>query len=226
MCGRMNITDNEGIRLLMELVGMPSWPSIQARYNVAPSAQLDVVVRATDSKGEAASLEHMEGHWGLIPPWARPGQFSSPLINARSETVWEKPSFRNLIKHQRVCVPINGFYEWHREKSAKIPYFIKPADTRAMLIAGIYQRSADRTDITLLTTAANELMAPVHHRMPVVINSDQVDEWLHNDDPEILNQLMQPAANDVLTLQQVSDYVNNAKNEGPECVAAAGGSLL
>lgn len=222
MCGRMNITDNEGIRLLMELVGMPSWPSIQARYNVAPSATLDVVVRNSESD----ALDHLEGHWGLVPPWAKPGQFSSPLINARSETVWEKPSFRNLIKHQRVCVPVNGFYEWHREKSTKVPYFISPAASSAMFIAGIYQRSADRTDITLLTTAANQLMAPVHHRMPVIIDVENVAEWLFNDDPTTLDQLMQPAANDVLQVLQVSDHVNNARNEGPECVAAAGGGLL
>lgn len=224
MCGRMNITDNEGIRLLMELVGMPSWPSIQARYNVAPSATLDVVARDTSTDDE--TLIHMAGHWGLIPPWARPGQFSSPLINARSETVWEKPSFRNLIKRQRVCVPITGFYEWHREKSTKVPYFISPTDDKNMLLAGIYQSNADRTDITLLTTAANDLMAPVHHRMPVIISVENVADWLFNDDPELLNQLMQPAANDVLKLQQVSDHVNNAKNDGPACVAVVGGDLL
>jgi len=215
MCGRMNITDNEGIRLLMELVGMPSWPTIQARYNVAPTAQLDVLIR------DQESLTHQSAHWGLIPPWAKPGQFSSPLINARAETVWEKPSFRNLVKHQRLCVPVTGFYEWRREKSVKTAYYITPAKTDAMFIAGLFQRGPERTDMTLLTTAANQSMAAVHHRMPVIITPDQVHDWLTNDDPDTLNQLMQPAANDFLSMNAVGNYVNNARNEGPECIAAA-----
>jgi len=215
MCGRMNITDNEGVRLLMELVGMPTWPAIQARYNIAPAALLDVAIRDNDS------VAHLAGHWGLIPSWAKPGQFSSPLINARAETVWQKPSFRHLVKQQRLCVPVTGFYEWKREKSGKTAFYISPTDAEAMFLAGLFQHGPTRNDVTLLTTAANEKMSSVHHRMPVIIQPEDVAEWLGNDDPERLNELMQPAANDLLTLRQVSDYVNNARNEGPECVAAA-----
>ena len=222
MCGRVNITDNEGVRLLMELVGMSSWPSIQERYNVAPSAILDGLVWND-------GLEHATLQWGLIPAWAKPGQFSSPLINARSETVWEKPSFRNLIKNQRVCVPVTGFYEWHRSKGAKQPHYIRPANDESMFLAGIYQRtktgdSQSRNDLSLLTVEANESMAAVHHRMPVIIPPDAVSAWLSTDEPtdrELLDSLMQPAANDYLSFQKVSDYVNNARNEGPECVASA-----
>ena len=221
MCGRMNITDNEGVRLLMELVGMPSWPSIQARYNVAPTAVLDTVARDVNAE---STLTHLQCHWGMVPVWAKPGQFSSPLINARSETVWQKPSFRNLIKHQRVCVPINGFYEWRRQGKTKTPFYIYPANGKAMFVAGIYQKSTDtRCDVTLLTTAANAAMAPIHHRMPVIIESDAVNEWLYNDDSAALNSLMQPAHNELLTFKEVGNYVNNARNEGPECIEAAAG---
>lgn len=221
MCGRVNITDNEGVRLLMELVGMPSWPSIQERYNIAPSAQLDGLVWND-------GLEHSLLHWGLVPAWAKPGQFASPLINARSETVWEKPSFRNLVKNQRVCVPVTGFYEWHRNKGQKTPHYIYPANNESMFLAGIYQRtktgdSTSRHDVSLLTVEANQRMAEVHHRMPVIIPPEAVTTWLSNDTPtdrELLDSLMQPAANDYLAFRQVSDYVNNARNEGPDCIAA------
>ena len=220
MCGRVNVTDNEGVRLLMELVGMPSWPAIQARYNVAPSAQLDGLVW---DKG----LGHQTLHWGLVPVWAKPGQFSSPLINARSETVWEKPSFRNLVKNQRVCIPVTGFYEWQRSGKEKSPYFIYPSANQAMFIGGIYQQTAQtdgstRCDLSLLTTEANQRMAEVHHRMPVIIQPDQVHTWLSNDEPadkDSLNALMRPAANDFLAFRRVGNYVSNARNEGPECVA-------
>ena len=173
MCGRMNITDNEGVRLLMELVGMPSWPTIQARYNVAPTAILDALARDRDKPDQ---LVHLECQWGLVPVWAKPGQFSSPLINARAETVWEKPSFRNLVRHQRVCVPINGFYEWRRERKNKTPFYIYPKERKAMFVAGLYQNSPDsHADVTLLTTAANTAMAPIHHRMPVIIDPAAVN---------------------------------------------------
>jgi len=217
MCGRMNITDNEGIRLLMDLVGMPSWPSIQARYNVAPTASLDVLARDP----ERDVITHLDAHWGLIPVWAKPGQFSSPLINARSETVWEKPSFKNLVKRQRICIPITGFYEWHRAAKKKTPFFIYPADNKAMLIAGIYQKSSERIDVSILTTNANAAMAPIHHRMPVIITADAANEWLLNDDVDVLNNLMHNPNENVLAFREVSNFVNNARNEGPECVLAA-----
>lgn len=219
MCGRMNISDNEGIRLLMELVGMPSWPSIQARYNVAPTAMLDTLIREADNH---TSLTHANMHWGLIPVWAKPGQFKSPLINARAETVWEKPSFKNLIKRQRVCIPINGFYEWQRSKNEKIPYFIYPEKSSAMLLAGIYQKSKDaRYEVSVLTTQANASMAAIHHRMPVILDVEAANEWLLNDDVNALNTLMQKPEDNQLKLRQVSSFVNNARNEGPECIEAA-----
>jgi len=218
MCGRLNITDNEGIRLLMELVGMPSWPTIQARYNVAPTALLDTLAKDPHSNTD---ISHVSANWGLIPVWAKPGQFSSPLINARAETVWEKPSFKNLIKRQRACIPINGFYEWNRSAKQKIPHYIFPAQDQAMFIAGIFQKSAEsRIDLSLLTTQANAAMAPIHHRMPVIIPADGVKEWLCNDDATVLNDLMFATNDGVLASREVSSYVNNARNEGPECIAA------
>lgn len=215
MCGRVNVTDNEGVRLLMELVGMPSWPTIQARYNIAPTQALDVLA------GSELQLQHNVMNWGIVPSWAKPGQFNRPLINARSETIWEKPSFKQLIKNQRVLVPITGFYEWHRVDDTKTPYYIYPAGAAAMFLAGIYQTNNDGvTEVSLITTAANDTMARVHHRMPVIVKPDLVPVWLGNSSQEELNQLMQPAANDSLNMHEVSNFVNSSRNQGEECSKA------
>lgn len=223
MCGRMNITDNEGIRLLMELIGMPSWPSIQARYNVAPSASLDVLLASSDSESDPTEASHHTAHdtmhWGLIPPWAREGQFKRPLINARSETMREKPSFRNLVDGNRALVPITGFYEWLRKGNTRQPYYFHPSDNTAMLVAGLYQENAKgEREITLLTTAANDTMAAVHHRMPVIIKPEDAITWLSDQNDSVIDKLMQPAANEYLSLYEVDSYVSNARNEGAQCV--------
>lgn len=233
MCGRMNITDNEGIRLLMEMIGMPSWPSIQARYNIAPSASLDVLYTpAAGSANESANevgnevadiAVHGSMHWGLVPPWAKAGQFKRPLINARSETVREKPSFRNLVDGQRALVPITGFYEWLRKGDSRQPFYFHATDKTAMLIAGLYQENANgEREITLLTTAANDTMAAVHHRMPVIIKPDDALTWLTDQSADqsasVIDKLMQPAANDYLSLYEVDSYVSNARNEGEQCM--------
>lgn len=240
MCGRVNITDNEGIRLLLSMLGLAldgksdTWQDLN-RFNVAPTARVQCLVSTPPEKTAALELRHC--HWGLVPVWARPGQFKSPLINARSETVHEKPSFRNLIKHQRLLLPVTGFYEWRRDKSNKTPFYIYPTDEQPMLLAGVFQVSRKRTDATdrrdpieaetatvettdfaLLTTAANDEMARVHDRMPVIISPDKAGAWLLDDDRDNLDELMQPAGNDYLSFRQVSPYVNNARNDGPACV--------
>lgn len=235
MCGRMNITDNEGIRFLMDLVGMPFWPSAGPRFNVSPSQSLDVLVRATDDGDDAdentvvSSYQHREMTWGMVPPWARDGQFKRPLINARSETVREKPSFRHLIGPNRCLVPVTGFYEWQRTGGSKRPYYIYPAEGRAMLFGALYQMVDEKMQVTLLTTAANDAMSAVHHRMPVIIGNEDVDTWLglakssagnpanQQDNQETVDRLMAPVHDTWLTMHEVSSYVSNARNLGPEC---------
>ena len=222
MCGRMNITDNEGIRLLMDLVGMPLWPTITPRFNVAPTQTIDVLLSADDTVG----LQHQSMHWGIVPTWAKPDQFQRPLINARSETVREKPSFRHLIDGSRCLVPVTGFYEWHRKGSDKRPFYIYPGQNdgansgqhRAMFFGALYQRGKDDAlQTTLLTTAANETMANVHHRMPVIIEPQDCLNWLAGTDRDEIDALMQPASNDTLAMHEVSSYVSNARNQGPDC---------
>ncbi len=226
MCGRINVSDNEGVRLLLAMLGMEVWPSRDPRYNIAPTQTLDVVLW----DHETPSLQPMK--WGLMPKWAKPGKFSAPLINARSETIWEKPSFRHLITQYRVLVPINGFYEWHRQGKTKTPFYFQPVEHKAMFLAAIYQpspeetqaadtspeQSANKAQVCLVTTDANDTMQAVHHRMPVILDAESAMRWITPSDHEVIEKLMKPAGNDVLQQTQVGDYVNSSRNEGEQCI--------
>ena len=218
----MNITDNEGILILMDMIGMPTWSSIQARYNVSPTASIETL-HACD-EASSGTFTQTQMHWGLIPPWAKEGQFKRPLINARSETVREKPSFRHLVDANRCLVPVTGFYEWKREGKSKRPFYIFPATANAMFFGGLYQlNSAGNPEVTLLTTAANDSMSEVHDRMPVIIQPADAIQWISRTDgdgeneSDLIDALMQPVGNDVLEMYEVSAFVSNARNEGAQC---------
>ncbi len=221
MCGRINVSDNEGVRLLLAMLGMEVWPSRDPRFNIAPSQSLDVVRWQEDAPA------HKTMKWGLLPAWAKPGKFSAPLINARSETIHEKPSFKHLINSHRVLIPINGFYEWRRTGKIKEAHYIHPAEGEAMFVGGLYQpapkaadgEKAERDQVCVVTIESNETMAKVHHRMPIILSPDKALEWIKAVDQDSIDALMQPASNDALIIDEVSDYVNSARNEGPECIA-------
>lgn len=216
MCGRMNVSDNEGVRWLMDYIGMPLWPDFNPRYNISPSSSIHCITRQPQqSKGIQVQL----CQWGIIPVWAKPGQFSKPLINARAETVFEKPSFKNLVKHQRVCVPVTGYYEWLRDKGQAIPYFIYAQNQPGLFLGGIYQKTSEtKYDLAILTVDANHSLSAIHHRMPVVIPPESVTRWLEDDDQQQLTDMMTPAGDNTLAFHQVSTYVNKAGNEGAECI--------
>lgn len=216
MCGRMNVHDHQGVQQLLDRIGLSLQPErFTARHNIAPGAELITVF---DSDG--LRLAQME--WGIVPPWAKPGKFTGPLINARAETIREKPSFKKLVVGQRAVIPVNGFYEWRRSKEAKIPYYFKPSDAGAIALAGIYQVSGDGVmQCCVITTEANGLMAPIHNRMPVVIAPEAIQQWLASDERDVIDSLMKPAPESVLECYRVTKYVNNARNEGPECIAPA-----
>ena len=221
MCGRINVSDNEGVRLLLAMLGMEVWPSREPRFNVAPTQSLDVVQWQNE-------LILTPMRWGLTPTWAKPGQFSAPLINARSETIRQKPSFRKLIADRRVVIPINGFYEWHREGKAKRPLYIDAANHPALLLAGIFQepkptessteQNIGQPAVCVVTTAANETMQPIHHRMPLILSPADALTWIQESDTALIDSLMRPASNDALRIKQVGSYVNSTRNQGPQCL--------
>jgi len=217
MCGRMNISDHEGIQWLLDQLGLVL-PEEQftPKYNVSPTAAIwGVLVSRT-----ATTLEPMQ--WGFIPPWAKEGQFKRPLFNARSETIWEKPSFKNLIRRYRGIVPVNGFYEWQKQGTSRIANYITLKDSQAMGLAAIIQSHSDGySQACLITTDANTQMQPVHNRQPVIIKPEDMDIWLNDDNPDNVNRCLEGLPDGAFEIRKISDYVNNARNDGPECLQDA-----
>ena len=214
MCGRLNISDHKGVSWLMTQLGLSLEPEkFSPNHNVAPTAAL---WGATMWQHDV-SLQPMP--WGFVPPWAKKGQFEKPLFNARSETIWEKASFKNLIRRYRGIVFANGFYEWKRNGKERLPYYVTLKDEPAMALAAIIQEHGDGYhQICLITTAADSEMVPVHHRQPVVIQPTDLERWLKDDKKDWLKSAMKTPRTSPFKLRRVSDHVNNARNHGPDCL--------
>jgi putative SOS response-associated peptidase YedK len=164
--------------------------------------------------------------WGLIPRWRKPGEKDSfAPINARSETILEKPMFRNLVGRHRCLVPSNGFYEWQRRDGGKQPYFIRVEDDPTFAFAGLYDlHKEDDGELlgsyTILTTSANKLMEPIHDRMPVILRKDDEEEWLSPEvtDPVAIQHLLQPFPASEMEAYPISTAVNNVRNDGEDLI--------
>ena len=213
MCGRINVSDHEGVQQLLQRLGIGlNKNAFIPRFNIAPGG--DILVAFAEAPHQLAQM-----HWGIIPHWARDKPGTRPLINARVETAWEKPSFRKLAQNTRGIVPVNGFYEWKREKNHKTPYYIKLVDHEAMALAAIYQVTREGTmEVAILTREAEGDMATVHNRMPVTLNEENMEVWLRAEPPELIQQLLGSQSLPELEIIEVSDYVNNAAHEGGKCI--------
>ena len=194
--------------------------SIEARYNIAPT-QFIPAVRDNDSNVR----ELVMLRWGLVPFWAKDPAIGNRMINARSETVAEKPSFRNAYKDRRCLILASGFYEWRKEGDIKTPYFITTADDSPFAFAGLWERWNSRESdeslqtTTIITAAANDFMTSLHHRMPIILQSDAADRWLSGDN-DLINNVVDITP--PLKAWPVDRRVNNARNEGPDLLSAAG----
>ncbi len=217
MCGRFAFySPSEATAALFGATG--SWP-VEARYNIAPT-QFVAAIRNDDDDGR----ELVMLRWGLVPFWAKDPSIGNRMINARAETVAEKPAFRAAFRRRRCLVLADGFYEWHREGSVKTPYFISAADGEPFAFAALWENwnSKDSDDsiqsTTLITTAADDFMASMHHRMPVVLRAESADRWLSGDD-----DLIEYAAElgPKMRAWPVDRRVNNARNEGADLIEAA-----
>ena len=202
--------------------GVPEPILFDPRYNIAPS-QAVVAIRATSSGRELLRLR-----WGLIPSSSKNPSIANQLINARAETVAEKPSFRSAFKQRRCLIPASGFYEWHKLGSRhKQPFFIRPRDGGLFALARLWERwnhpEGERVETcTILTTEANELMRPLHDRMPVIVDETGEDVWLDfRSSAESLRSLFVPFASEEMELFPVNPSVSNARNEGPPCLEPA-----
>jgi putative SOS response-associated peptidase YedK len=214
MCGRYTLhADTEKIirRFLLDRPDIPLFP----RYNIAPT-QLVAVVRGESGKRELVSMK-----WGLVPSWADDPSIGNRMINARAETLGEKPAFRGAFKHRRCLVLADGFYEWRRDKGGKTPMFIRRKDGDPFAFAGLWERWTSKETgeqlqtCTIITTAANELIAPIHVRMPVILRAEDEDRWLAGDDPATL---LKPYPAEGMEASAVSRKVNTPAVDEPGCI--------
>jgi putative SOS response-associated peptidase YedK len=222
MCGRFTITlAADEVHDQLELGELPrDW---QPRYNVAPSQPVAAVTDA-----HSRDVEWLR--WGLVPFWAKDVAIGNRLINARSETVTEKHSFRQAFAQRRCLILADGFFEWQRAKEKKIPsipYHFHRKDHGAFAFAGLWERwrspeGEDLRSCTILTTSANGVVAPVHDRMPVMLSGADLWTWLSPAKPEELLALLKPYPDSLLDSYPVSRVVNNPSQDVPDCIVPVG----
>ncbi len=217
MCGRFALVAEK--RILDMLFGLELRFELQPRFNIAPSQEI-LALRLTQGEAEK-EFAHLR--WGLVPFWAEESSIGSRMINARSETAPEKPSFRNAFKKRRLLIPASGFYEWKKEQDGKQPYYVCREDGNPFAFAGLWERW-DKGDkpletCTILTTEPNALLAPIHNRMPVILSPASFDHWLDPQaDPAGLRELLQPYPPGELKSYPVSRQVNKPSNDNPDLV--------
>ncbi len=232
MCGRFVSTSSPD-RIASYFGAEVAAESLGENFNVAPTKDIYAVVQGADGTARVQAF-----HWGLIPSWAKDRKIGNRMINARSETLAEKPSFRGLFKKKRCIIPMDGFYEWkpgHEDgplnakgKPLKQPLFIQRLDGEPLAVAGLWTAWKDPADAdsrflhsaTVVTTSANEFMEPVHNRMPVLVPKSQWAAWLDpsNDDVASLSEMFTARNDGLLTMHEVSTDVNNARNSGPQLI--------
>jgi putative SOS response-associated peptidase YedK len=216
MCARYTLT--APANRIAEAFGIHLPFDVPPRYNVAPTQDVLVVRLNQSGEREAARLR-----WGLIPSWAPDAKIGTRLLNARADSVAEKPSFRSAYKKRRCLIVADGFYEWRTEGKAKLPFRIHRPDDSPFAFAGLWEQwDGDEKPIescTIITTEANSRLSTIHDRMPVIFTAPaEFEQWLTVPDAKTL---MLPLPDDALQVTPANPYVNNSRHEGPECIAAA-----
>ena len=223
MCGRFAFySPHEAV---IRLFGAAAAPEIEPRWNIAPT-QFIATVREPGGSREVAML-----YWGLVPSWAKERSIGVRLINARSETLGEKPSFRNAFRRRRCLILADGYYEWRRSGAMKQPYFIAFADGQPFGMAGLWERWRDPAtgepleSCCIVTTSPAPAIAHVHDRMPVIVPPEAYAEWLDpkNEATDRMARLFEPCRRPDLRARAVSRRVNDARNQGPELVEPIAG---
>ena len=221
MCGRYNlITDAPALIEFFEIEQtLFDASALQPRYNIAPSQDVPIV-RDTGNGRELALAR-----WGLVPHWSKDAKPKYSTINARAETVADKPTYRETFKHKRCLIPATGFYEWQHVGSEKIPHHIQPPEGEVFAFAGLWDHwdkdGPGFDSCSIIVTVANTTMQPIHERMPVILNPAQYSIWLNVEhyNRAQLEALLVPYGGP-MQAHPVSRYVNSPKNDGPRCVEA------
>ena len=222
MCGRYSLIAS--IAELGERFGFDGADvAYSPSYNVAPTQGVLTVVAENDAR------RAVRMRWGLIPSWAREASIGSRMINARAETVAEKPSFRTALRRRRCLVLADGFYEWRRTSAGKRPMRITMASGEPFAFAGLWDTWRDPQDeavtsCTIITTVANDLLRPIHDRMPVILQRDQEDLWLDHDvrEPDVLREALALYNSGAMKAYEVSTLVNSTANDGPGIIVRQG----
>ncbi len=218
MCGRYTITSSpEAFRALFRYPEQPNFP---ARYNIAPTQPIPIV-RLQDSERHFVLVR-----WGLIPSWVKDPKNFALLINARGESVCDKPAFRNAMKRRRCLIPADGFYEWKALGGRKQPYYIRAKSGEPLAFAGLWEtwegpNGEELDTATIVTTRANRLLGDIHDRMPVVVPPEGFDLWLDcaNVDATTASALIAPAPEGLLEAYEISTAVNRTANDDARLIA-------
>jgi putative SOS response-associated peptidase YedK len=215
MCGRFSITAREEI--LEKRFGARFYTeTIEKRFNIAPTDKAPIITNATPDRIRLFQ-------WGLIPYWAKEPSIGARLINARDDTVADKPAFKDSFRRKRCLVLSDGFYEWRKISTGKIPYRITLKDGEPFAYAGLWEKwkngQGEKFTFTIITTEPNDLVKKLHNRMPVILKPEDESTWLDQSIPiQHARQLLQPYAGDKMEICPVSTMVNSSRNEAPELI--------
>ncbi|WP_425802527.1 SOS response-associated peptidase [Desulfitobacterium sp. Sab5] len=216
MCGRFTLIDFEEIAERFQI--SDDSVELKPRYNIAPSQEIPVILNQGSN-----SLAFFQ--WGLIPSWAKDPAIGNKMINARVETIDEKPAFKSLLRQKRCLIPADGFYEWKRSGTFNQPYRITLKNNRLFSFAGLWDTWSSPTgevinSCTVITTTSNELIETIHTRMPAILTPEQEKLWLDPKitDSQFLKSLLRPYPSDLMTAYEVSKIVNSPKYDQPECI--------
>jgi putative SOS response-associated peptidase YedK len=217
MCGRFNLIATKP--QIIEYFNLQRLPDYRPDYNIPPGQKILSIVRLEDGSNKAVNL-----HWGLIPSWSKDRKVSSHLINARAETLTEKPSFRNAYQHRRCLIPATGFFEWQTTETGKHPYHIHQPDNTLFAFAGLWEHWEHQQETiyscTIITTAANNKIDPIHDRMPVIITPDFYNSWLDRKNTAVeMADFLAANAYSTMQLTPLSTRVNNPLHNDEACLA-------
>ena len=217
MCGRKTLTKGK-IEIIQDLL-VDGWNGDwQPSYNIAPTQNSPVLVYK-----EKRQIRTMR--WGLVPSWAKELKMGSRMINARAETLTEKPAFRNLLRAKRCVVVTDGYYEWQKTDGGKQPFYIHQRHGQILPMAGLWDRWVDGDEnewntYTVITTEAAEALSHIHNRMPVILNKPDIDFWINSDyPPDEALEYLKPYENP-LEIYAVSNFINSPNNNTIECIQA------
>jgi putative SOS response-associated peptidase YedK len=219
MCGRFTLRARAGV--LAEQFACEI-PPLEPRYNVAPTQ----MVAAVRQDPESRQRQFLTLRWGLIPSWAKDASIGSRMINARAETIADKPAFRAAFRRRRCLVLADGYYEWTKRGGTKQPYYFRRRDEQPFALAGVWETWRDKSteqeiqSCTVITTEANELSRPIHDRMPVILSPRNYRDWIDSSGEEVhpIQELLRPCDSGEMRVDPVSTFVNSPRNDSPKCV--------